>query len=962
MFTFIKNLFVGKQNGGGAARLNGNRKLGLESLESRELLSVSPIYHCADVPTTPYALTTSAAADAPAYISAVNLTTLDNSDQITFYARFTTASDLSGSQYLLAHDCDSNQGDELYLRITDGVLQFGTWDSISDFGYEYASLSVTAGQTYSVFGVFNNGTMDLYANSTTTHTDHVSSIWAENIKDFTTLSPKWYVGRNGENAAPQAFNGEIYEVAIYNAAFEEWEVNDEFQKDNWKVSLVQTETGVGSNLATATERLAGVEQDYGTFKIKREVADGVVGNTSYAVNVDFAAAIEGKAYSADNYVLKYQNAGGGWNDVFYDTGTGLFTATIAAGQTEVNLRLYAPFDWLDEGTLFNPFGTGTPKDDLGEFVNIVLDKATWEHKAGTGNALGIGTIGSIEIKDGAIVKIVTDSNNDGIVDASDDDSAIKNGTSVAGKVLRVNNDDDDANGVKDKEQRPASFNTANNPAALAGTAPSTTVEYENDLAEVLLYVWVDSLVKGDGSSYTFDVFSEFPTDMIMWTQAEKGSRLHRGVEASGRITENTRLKTLSENNNTFNRTVYIEANNAVTGTVDLKVQPVLGTPGTTVTDKVKIAGIDFGLTPYTPQTQYIAPIEIPEAKWKANAVGIRRNSDFDSGNTLPDWSLGTATTQENDLVRMDIAVSAVSGIEYKIRTSATLPDVRLWNSLLKGGNPVYTVNGGSVIAASKTVYAEYISSGNASVTFELVAILTATGQELYTEEITFRPFNSVTVAFVGETQQAGNPDGTPAGSLGVNDWVVQELKNGYDVWVFDDGYDVITMASPDCTEWGEGNALDVVANAINNQGIANVAIIGYSHGGGSAYNLSWRMFYDGGTSDSYLYWYPPQVINNPYNVVFTSYIDAVSNSYSLDNYPENRRPLGTQWHTNQYETNSDTGAITDVFGCSIPTSDDNIDRSSLGVYHWSGTKEESIDRNSVVQNFLTTRFEQEVSR
>jgi hypothetical protein len=75
---------------------------------------------------------------------------------------------------------------------------------------------------------------------------------------------------------------------------------------------------------------------------------------------------------------------------------------------------------------------------------------------------------------------------------------------------------------------------------------------------------------------------------------------------------------------------------------------------------------------------------------------------------------------------MDIYISTASGIEYRIRASDTAPDVRLWNSLLKGGYPVHTVNGGELIATSKTVYAEYISSGNANVTFELVAILTAT--------------------------------------------------------------------------------------------------------------------------------------------------------------------------------------------------------------------------------------------
>jgi hypothetical protein len=43
-------------------------------------------------------------------------------------------------------------------------------------------------------------------------------------------------------------------------------------------------------------------------------------------------------------------------------------------------------------------------------------------------------------------------------------------------------------------------------------------------------------------------------------------------------------------------------------------------------------------------------------------------------------------------------------------------------------------------------------------------------------------------------------------------------------------------------------------------------------------------------------------------------------------------------------------------------SDDNIDHSSLGVLHSSIVAEINIDTNSVVRNFLTTRFRQKVVR
>jgi hypothetical protein len=149
---------------------------------------------------------------------------------------------------------------------------------------------------------------------------------------------------------------------------------------------------------------------------------------------------------------------------------------------------------------------------------------------------------------------------------------------------------------------------------------------------------VDNLTKVTGGALSFDVYSIFPTDIVMWTEDTKASLLHRGVEVNGRITEQTRLATLSKEDgqNIFTCTVYIEASNSVVGTVTLQAMSVLGTSAAAGSDTAKCTGIDFGLTPYTPQTQYIAPIEIPEAKWKENDVGIRRNGDFDDGNAAPD--------------------------------------------------------------------------------------------------------------------------------------------------------------------------------------------------------------------------------------------------------------------------------------------------------------------------------------
>ena len=200
--------------------------------------------------------------------------------------------------------------------------------------------------------------------------------------------------------------------------------------------------------------------------------------------------------------------------------------------------------------------------------------------------------------------------------------------------------------------------------------------------------------------------------------------------------------------------------------------------------------------------------------------------------------------------------------------------------------PTYTATG-ALIADDTTLYAEYIATGSEHVAFELVAIVTETGDEFFCEEIVFRPFESVTAAFVGENQTAGNEKVSP----GVNDWVKQELLNGYDVHVWDDGYDVFSM-TVDCDTFGEGRALDTIANAINNHGQSEVAILGYSHGGGSVYNLSQALAYDG-MAFRYVVRYDDygnplynaklyeDKIHKGYTVVYTSYIDAINNYASL---------------------------------------------------------------------------------
>jgi hypothetical protein len=453
---------------------------------------------------------------------------------------------------------------------------------------------------------------------------------------------------------------------------------------------------------------------------------------------------------------------------------------------------------------------------------------------------------------------------------------------------------------------------------LAGTAPSVTVQDEDDLAETNLYVWIDNLTTITGSSLYFDVYSVFPTDLVMWTASTKGSRLHRGVEDNSnnnRITAQTRLATLSNESgqNKFTRTVYMEANAAVTGTVTLQAKPVSNPNAPAGSDSVKVSGINFGLQPYTPQTEPFQPWAIEERNWKTNGVGIRRNTDFDNGSTTADSAMSGTITNENDLIQTYVSMTATTGIKYVLRKNDT--ELKLWQSSTKGTEYVFTNN--EYVFQNNTsgnIWVEYASAGNSNLSFTLVAIDITSNNELFTEEIIFKPFNSVVVVLGGESQVPNDPVNI-TGNHGLFDWAIARYREGYNVYMYDED---------NCNPWGQGQTYIDIVNSINNHYVQSVAIVGYSHGGGSAYGLSWRLNENvaGRITD----------ITRDFDIVLTGYIDAVQDSTAS---PETRRPLLSQYHVNFYQRNDYLlyGSATVVAPTVGPTENYQIDSGGNSVGH-----------------------------
>ena len=138
-----------------------------------------------------------------------------------------------------------------------------------------------------------------------------------------------------------------------------------------------------------------------------------------------------------------------------------------------------------------------------------------------------------------------------------------------------------------------------------------------------------------------------------------------------------------------------------------------------------------------------------------------------------------------------------------------------------------------------------------------------------------------------------------------------------------------------------GLAYNQLVAAIEYRLVTNVAIMGYSWGGGATYNLSAALDdnVNGSGTD----------ITKSFTLALTGYIDAV-----LDNgsgVGETRRPPLTTFHTAQYTSKLTYG----VLRYGYPSDgDDDIDREYRGVDHLT------IDDDAVVQSLLVTRIEQKV--
>jgi|GEM_PF-2363406 len=546
------------------------------------------------------------------------------------------------------------------------------------------------------------------------------------------------------------------------------------------------------------------------------------------------------------------------------------------------------------------------------------------------------------------VDIDTDSDNTGTIDRSDREEQIENVPDYPGELLVVNSDDDNENGIQDYlENDDYSYPEGGEWAPFA----------DDDLFQVVLdrgfedlsgmdgFAFELKVTAGIGLSYWLDqtktpivddpVFG--PDEVVTIVEAGQEKVVYRWFVSSGLLM--------------CPASIYVEGvtGSALTDTLMWSVAkpnpPEIpgGNPIYTVIDVDSVRCSTFGvvLTPYTPQTHHIAPMPIPMNKWKQNGVGIRRNGDHDNGGPSRDWFITEAVSEENDLVRIDVDVYPASGVTYFLKCNS--PDVRFWSTRTKGGSPLDATGDGLVLTTDETLWVEWTSYSDSTATvIAEVWLDDATGEEYraWTQYMTLRPFESLAAAFVGEHQTAGDPAASP----GLNNLVIELLLDGYDVQVWDDGHD--WWGADEADEWGRGPAHDEIVRAVNHRGVTQVTLLGYSHGGGTVYHVAWRLANNYEASDG-------STLRGDYELLFASYLDAVTNNRYSDVHPETRRPPGATFFLNQYQTNSW------LRGAPIQDpqpSDLEYDRSPLGVDH--GT----IDEHPLVIQTILDQFKARVSR
>jgi hypothetical protein len=289
---------------------------------------------------------------------------------------------------------------------------------------------------------------------------------------------------------------------------------------------------------------------------------------------------------------------------------------------------------------------------------------------------------------------------------------------------------------------------------------------------------------------------------------------------------------------------------------------------------------------------------------------------------------------EDDLIEVTLLVDR-PGASMALRRSD--PALAVWTTRNKqAGTEVAFVDDLSDVlplgpaATSLTLWVEWTTTSHGTAEFQVEPA----GAAIARDALVFHTFHSIVMALGGEDQPPSNPIDPNHGTFVVARALYVQ---GFDVHMYDE--DVVTAD-------GSGEAFDVVADAIQHRMVNEVAIYGYSHGGGSTYDLAERLDIR-------------RAMLGVFDITFTSYVDSVSNNSDVDVAQELRRPPTTAYHANHYQHGS---LFEDFFldGGPVPNSNPSPTGLDVETTPWGATSthfqvDDFVQVRSYIESALTPR-------
>ena len=355
-------------------------------------------------------------------------------------------------------------------------------------------------------------------------------------------------------------------------------------------------------------------------------------------------------------------------------------------------------------------------------------------------------------------------------------------------------------------------------------------------------------------------------------------------------------------------------------------------------DVVEFTIMDGGLNAWRQQTPVFLPFEISEPD--EEGIGIRRNTDDDDKNFAPDALQAVPTSGENDLMMLDVwsLPSSPAGVRLILRRSSEF--LKIWRNKDRSGELIAGQSNEADVTGFGTVWVEWAEPNlTGQVSLELFAKDVRSGNiALALDSVSYTPFTSETIVWIGEFQEPRDPAIYNGHFMGLMDWAIKRYREGFDVYAYEeaDGW----------TESVLGPAYAEVKSAINDRKVSSIALIGYSHGGGTVWEMANKL--TNNATDIY----------GSFEITFTGFIDAISQSWrwgagvpgTLGSV--NTRPPGSQYHCSQFQKNTWISGL--FLNGDYSGGDDDLNRSYLGVTH------STIDENAIVLEFLEMRYKQKI--